>query len=221
MVIIYLANNQGEIMNKTIRFFVDPMCAWCWAMKPTMQKMMQQIGTKAKIELFMGGMRVRGNTKKIEGDYKDYLKQVFIRVNSLSGQTMNSSVLETQGLHFDSENSCRAVFEINKQLGADAAFQYLHKIQAAYFIDGKNITKSDVLAELAGDGFTNNVEEFLTAITSEDNEKQAFQEFKFVQQQNVRGFPDVHILEGERLVQNVSGFVSFQQAKQAIDSVLN
>jgi len=208
-------------MNTKIRFFVDPMCAWCWAMKPTMQKMIEQVGSKAEIELLMGGMRVRGNTKKIEGDYKDYLKQVFDRVTNMSGQTMNMSVLETNDLYFDSENSCKAVVEIRKQLGTAAAIEYLHKIQAAYFIDGKNITKPDVLAELARDGFTNNVEEFLTAITSEDNEKQAFQEFKFVQQQNVRGFPDVHILEGERLVQNVSGFVSFQQAKQAIDSVLN
>jgi len=208
-------------MNTKIRFFVDPMCAWCWAMKPTMQKMIEQVVSKAEIELLMGGMRVRGNTKKIEGDYKDYLKQVFDRVTNMSGQTMNMSVLETNDLYFDSENSCKAVVEIRKQLGTAVAIEYLHKIQAAYFIDGKNITKSDVLAELAGDGFTDNVDEFLKSITCKENEEQTFHEFRYVQEQNVRGFPSVHILDGHRLIQNISGFVLHQEAKQAIDSVLN
>ena len=110
--------------------------------------------------------------------------------------------------------------DIRYTLPHHVIFQFLHKIQAAYFIDGKNITKSDVLAELAGDGFINNIDEFLMSITSKDNEEKTFQEFKFVQQQNVQGFPSVHIMDGDQVVENISGFVLYQQAKLAIDSIL-
>ncbi len=207
-------------MTKTVRFYVDPMCAWCWAMKPTIEKMRQQIGSTAKVELFMGGMRVRGNTKKIEGEYKAYLKQVFDRVNDLSGQTMNKSVLETEGLYFDSEYPCRAVIQVKQQRGNDAAFEYLQKIQAAYFIDGKNITQPAVLAGLADTEFCDDIELFLAGLIGNENEDLSFLEFNFVKQQNVQGFPAMHILDADRVVHNISGFVPYEQAKQIIEQAL-
>ncbi len=207
-------------MTKTVKFFVDPLCAWCWAQKPTMEKIMGDIDGKANIEFYMGGMRVRGNIKKIEGEYKSYLTQVFDRVNQASGQIMNKKVLETEGLYFDSEFPCRAVILIRHILGTDQAIQYLHKIQTAYFVEAKNITKPEMLAELAADGFVEDGAAFLTELTSAENEKYSFEEFSYVQTQQVRGFPAVHFIDKGNVVGGLPGFVPYDQAKVAVQNFI-
>ena len=208
-------------MTKTVKFFVDPLCAWCWAQKPTMEKIMGDIDGKANIEFYMGGMRVRGNIKKIEGEYKSYLTQVFDRVNLASGQIMNKKVLETEGLYFNSEFPCRAVILIRHILGTDQAIQYLHKIQTAYFVEAKNITKPEMLAELAADGFVEDGEAFFNDLTSRENEKYSFEEFNYVQTQQVRGFPAVHFVENNTVVGGLPGFVPYEQAKGAVQNFLS
>jgi len=204
-------------MAKTTKFFVDPMCAWCWAQKPTIDKIMNDLDGKAGIEFYMGGMRVRENTKKIEGNYKAYLAQVFDRVNILSGQSMNKKVLDTEGLYFDSEYPCRAVLLIKRQLGKDQAIRYLHKIQAAYFVDAKNITQPSVLMELAGDGFVEDMQGFKEALMSSENEQYTFEEFDYVQQHSVSGFPTIQFLEDDTVVGEIPGFVDYQDAKGMVE----
>ena len=44
-------------MSKTILYFVDPMCSWCWGFAPVMEKVRAQIGDKAEIQVFVGGLR--------------------------------------------------------------------------------------------------------------------------------------------------------------------
>lgn len=207
-------------MTKTVRFYVDPLCAWCWAQKPTMEKIMNDIGDKANIEFFMGGMRVRQNIKKIEGEYKGYLGQVFDRVTQASGQIMNKKVLETEGLYFNSEFPCRAVILIKRQVGTSKAIEYLHIIQTAYFVDSENITQPEVLADLAADGFIEDAETFLKDLTSTQNERYSFEEFKYVQSQQVRGFPAVHFVDGESVVGEIPGFVPYAQSKGAVQNFL-
>jgi len=207
-------------MAKTTKFFVDPLCAWCWAQKPTMDKIMNDLDGKADIEFYMGGMRVRENTKKIEGQYKQYLTQVFDRVNILSGQTMNKKVLDTEGLYFDSEYPCRAVILIKRLLGQDQAIEYLHKIQSAYFIDAQNITQPTVLTELAGDGFVEDTEGFMEELISAENEKYTFEEFDYVQQHPVTGFPTIQFMENNKVVGEIPGFVAYEQAKTIVDDFL-
>ncbi len=207
-------------MTKTARFFVDPLCAWCWAQKPTMEKIMEDLTDKANIEFYMGGMRVRDNTKKIEGDYKQYLSKVFERVTMASGQIMNKRVLDTKGLVFDSEYPCRAVILVKKLLGTKKAIQFLHKIQTAYFVESKNITKPKILAALAGDGFLEDIEAFLELLTSAENEKYSFEEFHYVQRQHVRGFPAIQFVENDNVVGGIPGFVPYEQANKTVQNFL-
>jgi len=207
-------------MNKTIKFYVDPLCGWCWAQKPTMEKIMEDVNGKATIEFYLGGMRVRGNIQKIEGEFKQYLIQAYDRITKLSGQVMNKKILDTEDLYSDSEFACRAVILIRKRLGTDQAIKFHHKIQEAYFVECKNITKPEMLAELAAEGFVDDAAAFLTELTSAENEKYSFEEFSYVQTQQVRGFPAVHFIDKGNVVGGLPGFVPYDQAKVAVQNFI-
>jgi putative protein-disulfide isomerase len=48
---------KGLIMKKTLLYFADPMCSWCWGFSFVMEKIHAKAKDKAELQIFVGGLR--------------------------------------------------------------------------------------------------------------------------------------------------------------------
>jgi len=55
---------------------------------------------------------------------------------------------EKEDFKYDTYPACKAIVVVRELWGDEKSFDYLHRIQKAFYVEGRDITKLDVLSEL-------------------------------------------------------------------------
>ena len=132
-------------MSKELIFVVDPMCSWCWGFAPVLDGL--RVYTEYKCSVVLGGLRSQGQITW-DSSSKEYLKGHWEQVAKSTGQAFNDDLFEKENFDYDTYPSCKAVITVRELFGDSKAFEYLHVLQEAFYVQNKDITQVDVLVDL-------------------------------------------------------------------------
>ena len=191
-------------------YFADPMCSWCYGFGPELVKVIEhESQTKAvRLDLIMGGLRAYDKTVMDEAS-KDDVRTHWEHVAERSGLPFDDSAMAAAGFVYDTEPACRAVVAA-RHLQASAALDVLHSIQRAFHADGRDVTKFEVLADVAracglpGSAFD---EAFGSAAMKEATRE----DFALAQRVGAVGFPTLCVDGGDKLLLINAGYARAEQ----------
>ncbi|HMA12385.1 MAG TPA: DsbA family protein [Steroidobacteraceae bacterium] len=197
-------------------YFADPMCSWCWGFSPVIDVLRDQYRERLKIALVLGGLR--HETAPMTAAQRDEILHHWHAVHERTGQPFRFEGALPAGFVYDTEPACRAVATVG---GIDPTqiFAMFKTIQSAFYAEGRDVTRADVLAELAA-GLGVDAAAFLRAFDSDATRAKTQAHFRQARQARVRGFPALILQQGSQLHPISSGCQPLETVRAAIDHSL-
>jgi putative protein-disulfide isomerase len=172
-------------------YVADPMCSWCYGFGETIGAVLAEPRDAAPLQLalVMGGLRpytteplAPGRANEIFGHWH--------HVHDASGvpfaQAPNTA-LHDPAFVYDTEPASRATIAV-RTLWPQHVWRYFKAVQHAFYADAKNVTRPDVLADVAEQQGLPRAE-FARAFASEEMREATRQDFAQTQAWGIRGFP--------------------------------
>lgn len=204
-------------MDREFVYFADPMCSWCYGFAPVIAAIEQQFRGRVPLRLVMGGLRA-GQTRPMREDDKAYIREAWTRVNAASGQPFDFSFFEREGFIYDTEPACRAVVTM-RRLDPSRALAFMARVQTAFYAENRDVTSSDVLADLAAEEGQDRGA-FAAALLSPESRNETFRDFLIAQEFGVQGFPTLVIGGGNQYALVTSGYRPIDGIPEALENWL-
>jgi len=180
------------------------MCSWCYGFGPELAKLLAR-HPDAAIDVVMGGLRPF-NSKPTTQEFREMLHSHWHHVATASGLPFSQAALERPGFIYDTEPACRAVVTA-RNIDPGKTLAYLKAVQAAFYRDGRDVTRGDELADIAGEcGFERDT--FRMHLDSEIMGELTREDFARTQSLGVGGFPTLGVVHGSQLYLVTSGYVT-------------
>jgi putative protein-disulfide isomerase len=201
----------------------DPMCSWCYGFGKEVTALRQALPTLA-LEVVVGGLRP-GETAVMPREQRLARLEHWSRVEAASGLPFNrEAFLANDQLVYDTEPACRAVVTARRLAPAIDQLEVLRGIQRAFYVEGRDITKGDVLADVASTlmgalGFAITAQDFLAAWQSADAVKATQEDFLQARRWGIGSFPSLLLEDGDKLYSVAPGYIDAQQLISRVRTV--
>lgn len=192
-------------MEKELIFVVDPMCSWCWGFHPIIKALRNKHSNTYKFSLVLGGLRTKGQMTWNEQN-KAYLAQNWNAVQKQTQQAFNFSLLNKNSFDYDTYPACKAIVTIRELWGEDAGFEYLEKVQEAFYVKGEDTTSLETLVN-----YVEHQEEFLTFYTSERAEVLMQHDFSKARSMGASAFPSTVKIDEAGHMCCIQGYKSLEE----------
>jgi putative protein-disulfide isomerase len=166
-------------------YFADPMCSWCWGFSPVVDAL-RATHPELPLRVVMGGLRP-GTTEPMTDEAKASTREHWQHVHEASGQPFDFAFFDRDGFVYDTDPAARAVVAARRS-SWDAAIEYLKRAQAAFYAEGRDVTKEDVLVDLATE-LGHDAAIFRAELRSEDVKNETWADYAISQRAGVTGFP--------------------------------
>lgn len=198
-------------------YFADPMCSWCWGFSPAISAIKESYSDRLKIALMLGGLRP-GTTEPVTSQFREETLHHWRDVHKMTGQPFAFERAMPEGFVYDTEPASRAVIAV-AEIDPEVIFPYFKSVQAAFYSQGRDVTKPATLAELAEQ---HNIDKprFLEHFESEDVKSKTRTHFRITRESGVRGFPTIVLQaeSGHKLLTN--GCRPLEELRPEIDAWL-
>lgn len=198
-------------------YFTDPMCSWCWGFTPVIEAIRNEYGSRLKIELMLSGLHP-GETAPITEIERHDIFHDWHQVHQRSGQPFDFEHAPPAGFVCNSDPPSRAVLAA-ASLNARLLFPMMQAIQSAFFAEGRDVTRTDVLIDLAA-GLGLDREAFLQALESGAVRSQTQAQFIKVRQMGVRGLPALILQQGDDMHHICSSWQPLAKIRSELDARL-
>lgn len=206
-------------MTKTLLYFADPMCSWCWGFSPVMDHIGELADGRADTVVMVGGLRPFTDHAMTDKD-KSYVRNHWEHVAEASGQPFDFTFFERSDFTYDTEPACRAVVAA-RRLDTDFAHPMLARLHRAFYAECQDTTDTDTLTNLAAEVGLER-EGFRREFESDDAKQETLADFHYAQRSQITGFPTlVGITEGETPVALTIGFRPWAQMEPAMTQWLD
>lgn len=183
-------------MKTTLFHIHDPMCSWCWAFKPTWEKIRAGLGDVVHQNV-VGGL-APDSAEPMPKDMQVMLQETWQHIQTaVPGTEFNFDFWKIGKPRRSTYPSCRAVLCAAAQ-NPEFEEPMISAIQHAYYLEARNPSDNDVLTSLAGD-IGCDVNRFATQLESPEIEEALQKDFMLARQMGVRGFPSLVLLSGNQL----------------------
>jgi len=166
-------------------YFADPMCSWCYGFGPELDSLLRE-RPRLRVDLVMGGLRPF-TAEAATPAFRETIAAHWAQVAQESGLPFNDAALARDGFVYDTEPACRAVV-VARDRDPACALAYLKRVQQAFYVEGRDVTSADVLADLAAEVGLDRAA-FLSAHASEAAREAVRNDFSATQKTGVTGFP--------------------------------
>lgn len=193
-----------------IVYFTDPICSACWGIEPQLRRMKMEYGQAIEIEYCMGGLLPRwegfngGGISKPADVYHHWEE-----VSQYYGMPMVGDVWLNDPL--PSSYPPSIAFKAAQMQDHDKAILFLRRLREMVFIEAKNITRPELIADAAAWA---GLDVKQLEADSKGAAVQLFeQDLLKARQWGVRGFPTVFFTDaqGNRLtIYGVRGYEEFE-----------
>jgi putative protein-disulfide isomerase len=198
-------------------YFADPMCSWCWGFSPVIETLRDAYRDRVQIALVLGGLRPGETTPMTPKARADILHH-WHAVQARTGQAFRFEHALPEGFVYDTEPASRAVVAIG---GLDPAliFPLFKAIQHAFYAEGRDVTQTRVLVELAA-GLGVDAAAFLRTFDSDESRDRTQAHFRHARQVGVRGFPTLILQQDTQLHPVCNGCQPLDTVRAAIEARL-
>jgi putative protein-disulfide isomerase len=199
-------------------YIADPMCSWCYGFAKTIDALLAEPGDAAPLQLalMMGGLRPY-TTEAMAPERADEIFGHWAHVREASGQPFAAApntALHEPGFIYDTEPASRAVVAV-RTFWPQHGWKYLHAVQRAFYAEGRNVTKPEVLADVAeAQGLPRAA--FANAYASERMRAAVRADFEQAQAWGIRGFPALILDQGERLQLVCQGYLPLPSLRERL-----
>lgn len=174
-------------------YFADPMCSWCWGFAPVISAIKESYSDRLKVALMLGGLRP-GTTEPVTRQFREQTLHHWRDVHQMTGQPFVFEGAMPEGFVYDTEPASRAVIAV-AEIVPEATFPYFKAVQAAFYSQGRDVTRAATLADLA-EQHNIGKPRFLERFESEDVRNKTQTHFRITRESGVRGFPTIVLQAG-------------------------
>ena len=200
-------------MKNKIYYVMDTMCGWCYGFSDVITKIHEKHKDKYDFEIIPGGMWVGAEVKKMNIHLGEYIKTNNVRIETLTsvyfGEAFNKNVLDNGHRVLDSFPGSKAVVLLQKS-NRDMAFNFLKKIQEAFFVNGEDMNDITVYTKIA-ESFGISKEDFEKRFLSQELSEETFEYFKKGQKLGVQSFPTIILEKGNKRTIISQGYSNFEE----------
>lgn len=200
-----------------IYVFIDPLCPECWALEPILKKLVIEFGDKLSLRYILTG---RLSSLNISKKAPSEMAKLWERTASRSGMSCDGDVWFEDPI--SKPITASVAIKAAELQGKKAGIKFLRKLREVLFLEKQNITRKDVLiqiAELAG----LDVDEFSKDLLSESACK-AFQcDLKITNEMEVEENPTLVFFNNEKIEEEgikLSGFYPYEIYIQVLEEIL-
>lgn len=207
----------------TLIYIADPMCSWCYGFGPELSTLMQGL-PDLPVEVVVGGLRPY-NTQPMDENLKTTLLSHWHKVAEKTGLPFMDDALNREGFVYNTEPACRAVVTARK-MAPTATLAVFQAIQRAFYAEGKDVTRIDVLSEIAAATLTSlgvptDAAAFEAKMKSEESIMAAHDDFALTQKWGVNGFPTLVLERDGRLDLVTSGYVEMPLLVEHMQAIID
>jgi putative protein-disulfide isomerase len=178
----------------TIVFMTDPLCSWCWAMRPEIEKLQDALGQRLVFEFKCAGLQV-GSEEPLSEAQAARLISLWQEVTRTTGQQFAFSLPRDSTFIYHSELACRALQIARLHLDKEP-WDLLWKLQEAFYLHCANIADLDTLHKLIStDGIKH--EAFLPRMLEPHTIEKTRQEFDWCKARGIQALPTLFLDLGE------------------------
>ncbi|WP_289539102.1 DsbA family protein [Pseudomonas sp. SO81] len=182
---------------------MDPMCSWCWGFAPVVQALAEQAAAHGvPLQLVLGGLR--RERAALDPAMRVRILSHWQAVNASTGQLFNFNDALPEGFVYDTEPACRALVTA-RGLDEQSVWPLLELIQEAFYAEGRDVTRAQVLVELAERAGIPRIE-FAAAFDSVEAAEATAADFTWVQDLGISGFPTLLAERDGRLALLTNGY---------------
>lgn len=142
-----MTNGSGNSTRLTVLY--DPLCGWCYGATPAFRRLVRDAGVR--LELVPTGLFSGAGARPMDAGFAAYAWTNDQRIEQLTGQRFSKRyrdhVLGAQGTQLDSGPATMALTAA-ALTGPGCELDALEAIQAARFIDGRDVTALGVLVDI-------------------------------------------------------------------------
>lgn len=205
-------------MTSTLILVADPMCAWCYGFAPVLNELRSRM-PELDATLLMGGLRPSPD-RALASDETQLLRSEWERIARLTGQSFGARAphMDDPAWVFDTEPASRAVVTVRCH-DPELALSYCEALGRAFFGDGRDISRGDVLADIAED-FGLHREVFLDQWDSADMRQWTAEDFMRAETWGLKGFPALLLDHNEHLQAITLGYLPIDTLVARVSSIL-
>ena len=175
------------------------MCSWCWAYKPTWQKILTKLPENLTIEYLLGGL-APDNDNPMSPETRNFVMDNWRRVQEKVPATeFNYEFWRLNIPKRSTYISCRAVISARIQ---NPKFEraMIDAIQYAYYLKAQNPSEETVLFDLA-ENIGLNIQAFKKDLNSLRVNNSLLKEIEFSRLMPISGFPSLVLSKNDTLTQ--------------------
>jgi putative protein-disulfide isomerase len=173
-------------MPSHLLYIADPMCSWCWGFSPVIESARDHFASQLSMRLLLGGLRP-GTTEPMNASMKADIKGHWEHVHQATGQPFDYAFFHRERFIYDTEPASRAVVSA-RHLEPDLVFDFLKRVQEAFYAMNRDVTDPEMLADIAGESGLNR-ESFAVEFRLEKTIKETLRDFEISRSMGVSGFP--------------------------------
>jgi putative protein-disulfide isomerase len=194
-------------------YVADPMCSWCYGFGPQLADLRKRLGdtlgAPVPVTLVTGGLRP-GQREPLAPEKRDEILHHWHAVAERSGMPFDQSpevAMRREGFVYDTEPACRTVVMAREHWGEDdeRVLAVFHAIQRAFYAEGRDTTRTDVLREVA---LAHDIDaaHFDAAFDTEALRNETREDFRLSRRWGINGFPSLLAEHGGTLYQIGRGY---------------
>ncbi|CAN5267185.1 DsbA family protein [soil metagenome] len=204
-------------------YIADPMCSWCYGFGPELTRLLEGL-PETPLDIVVGGLRAN-HRETMTPTLKATLLSHWQRVQEASGLPFRDEGISRDGFIYDSEPACRAVVAA-RMLAPDASLATFLAIQEAFYAGGQDVTRGEVLANVAADaiskaGFPVDAATFQATWASEAAIVATDADFEQTKRWGVSGFPTLVLQRGEKLDLVCAGYVKTEFLVEQLQALID
>ena len=203
---------------KRVIYVADPMCSWCWGFAPVIEAITKTLAGRADLEIVLGGLR--SETGPVPPERRDMYRQLWPRIEQLSGQPFRCDLVYSPDFAYDTEPACRAVVTVRTLEGDLRALEMFARLQAAFYADSLDITRSEICAQIATDMGVGE-QEFVARFAQNEFRQLTQQDFQRARELGATGFPTLIVATGSRGAILAQGYRPFADLREPLQRWLD
>jgi len=179
---------------RTLFYFHDPMCSWCWGYRPTWQSLQSLLPSSIKVEYIVGGL-APDSDQPMPVDMAKNIQSHWRRIELELGAQFNYDFWTQCEPRRSTYPACRAVIAAKQQ---DKEQEMIKGIQEAYYLRAMNPSNISTLIQIANEEGLN-TELFKQDIHGAQTEETLLKEVLLAREWQVPGFPSLMLTTGESI----------------------
>lgn len=203
--------------NGRLIYVADAMCSWCWGFAPSMDALLTS-DPSIELEVIPGGLRPGPAAQRMGDGLAGYLSRTWAEVARRSGQAFNESWLQRDDFLYDTDPPARAQLAYAATTAGEQ-YRFLRALQSAFYAEGRDITDSEVLVEIAeSQGVPRSA--FVTQLKRAETGLATYEAYARARRLGVSGFPTVLLKTPARVATLTAGWVAPQALLAAYQDAL-